>query len=105
MAPFNLVAAFLKQATEQGSRSTILRPLGYLLSMCVAATLGAVYVKAVPWLVLLFAVFSGLAAILYLGTYVYCLLTNRETLLRSETYSIQKLAIEKGFYGDSSAGM
>ena len=41
---------------------------------------------------------------LYLGAYVYCLVTDRDAL-RSETYTIQKMAIEKGFVGDSLTGV
>jgi hypothetical protein len=104
MQPLSLIRAFLEQASAQGSRSTVLRPLGWMLSICFAATIAAIGVKAPSWLVILFAVFVSLCAILYLGTYLYCLLTDKEAL-RSETYSIQRLAIEKGFVGDSSAGI
>jgi hypothetical protein len=105
VAGFNLITSFLQQATAQGSRSTVLRPVGWMLSICIAATLGAVYVKASFWIVVLFAVFSSLAASLYVIAYVYCLFGKKEDLLRSETYSIQRLAIEKGFRGDSLTGI
>jgi hypothetical protein len=67
-------------------------------------TLGAIGVKAPFWVSILFGCFSALCGLLYLATYIYCLVTKQETLLRSETYSIQKLAIEKGIYGDSTVG-
>ncbi len=102
--PARVITAFLEQATAQGSKSTVLRPVAWLLSISIAGTLGAVYVHAPLWVVVLFAVFAALAASLYLITYVYCLFGKKEDLLRSETYVIQKLAIEKGFYGDSNAG-
>lgn len=40
---------------------------------------------------------------LYLFAYTYCLFKDRDAL-RTERYSIQKLAIEKGFVGDSLTG-
>ncbi len=83
----------------------MLRPLGWLIGICVGAVLGAVEFKASGWIVWLFAMFAGLGVVLYLGTFIFCLLTSREDLLRSETYSIQKLAIEKGFVGDNIAGV
>jgi len=104
MSGFNFVQTLLQQATAQGSRSTILNPLGWMLSICGLMTLGAIEIKAPLWITILFGSFSGLCALLYLATYVYCLYTKQETLLRSETYSIQKLAIEKGVYGDSTVG-
>ncbi len=105
MPPVRLIQAFFDQATTQGSRSTVLRPLGWLIGICVGAVLGAVEFKASGWIVWLFAMFAGLGVVLYLGTFIFCLLTSREDLLRSETYSIQKLAIEKGFVGDNIAGV
>ena len=105
MPPIQLIRAFLDQATAQGSRSTILRPLGWLIALCAAALLGAVECKAPEWVVALFGVSAGLGVALYLCSYLYCLVTGKEELLRSETHSIQKLAIEKGFVGDSAAGV
>jgi len=105
MPSFRLVQAFLDQATAQGSRSTILRPLGWLITICAAAVLGSVELKAPDWVVTLFSISAGLGIALYLTAFIYCLVTKKEDLLRSETYSIQKLAIEKGFVGDSLAGV
>jgi len=104
MPALNLIRAFLEQASAQGSKSTVLRPIGWMMPICVAATLGAVYIAAPLWVTVMFGAFSGLTMLLYLGAYVFCLLTDKEAL-RSETYSIQKLAIEKGFVGDSLTGV
>jgi hypothetical protein len=105
MPPIRLIQAFLDQATAQGSRSTVLRPLAWFVAICVAAVVCLVEVKAPVWLTAMFGVFAGLGSALYLGTFVYCLQNGKEDLLRSETYSIQKLAIEKGFVGDSLSGV
>jgi hypothetical protein len=104
MPALQVIQAFLNQATAQGSRSTVLRPLGWLIAICVGATLGA-ELEGPKWVVVMFAVSVGLGVLLYLAAYIYCLVNNREDLLRSETYSIQKLAIEKGFIGDSMTGL
>lgn len=104
MGPFRVIQAFLHQATEQGSRSTVLKPLGWMMSLLLAATISAFYFQAPLWVGVLFAVFSGITMALYLFTYLYCLFKDRDAL-RSETYSIQKLAIEKGFVGDNMQGV
>lgn len=93
------------KAAAQGSRSTVLRPLGWLASICVAAILGGVGFGAPVWLIILLAILFGFSVAFYLAAYAYCLLTGKTELLRSETYSIQKLAIEKGFVGDSLTGV
>jgi len=70
----------------------------------VSATLGAFQFNTPSWLGLMFAVFACLTMLLYLVAYTYCLFTDKDAL-RSETYSIQKLAIEKGFVGDDLTGV
>jgi hypothetical protein len=105
MPSIQLIKAFLEQATSHGSRSTVLRPLAWLVAICASATLAAVRFSAPTWIIVLFGVSAGLGIALYLVSYIYCLAKGKEDLLRSETYSIQKLAIEKGFVGDSLAGV
>lgn len=104
MSSLRLIQAFLQQATENGTRSTVLKPLAWLMSMLLAATLSAFYFNAPSWVGILFAIFCSLTMLLYLATYVYCIVTDKDAL-RSETYSIQKLALERGFVGDSIQGV
>jgi hypothetical protein len=104
MVPLKLFASLFEQATIQGSRSTVLRPLGWVTSVCGACLLGAVYEKAPAWVVVLFGAAEAGAVLLYFGAYIFCLVEDRDAL-RSETYSIQKLAIQRGFIGDNAAGV
>jgi hypothetical protein len=103
MNNLNLIRSFLQQASAEGSRSTVLKPIGWMISICIAATLSASYLKLEPWVGYMFAGFCGLTMLLYLVAYLYCLFKDRDAL-RSETYTIQKMAIEKGFVGDSTKG-
>jgi hypothetical protein len=72
--------------------------------MLLPATLAGAYYRAPVWLLIVLCVFSGVSVLLYLGSFVYLLGTDRDAL-RSERYSLQKLAIEKGLYGDSTSGV
>lgn len=99
----NLIRAFLEQATAKGSKSTILKPLGWMMGICISATLTSAHFKLHEWVIYLFAGFSCVTMALYLVAYLYCLFNDRDAL-RSETYSIQKMAIEKGFVGDDISG-
>jgi membrane protein YdbS with pleckstrin-like domain len=99
-----LIRAFLEQATTTGSKTTVLKPLAWMMAICISATLSAVYFSSKEWVVILFAVFAGLTMTMYLIAYLYCLINDRDAL-RSESYKIQKMAIEKGFVGDSSMGV
>ncbi len=99
----NLIRAFLEQASAKGTKATVLKPLGWMMLILVSATLSSFYFKTPKWVGLMFGGFAGLTMFLYLVAYLFCLFTDRDAL-RSETYSIQKLAIEKGFVGDSLVG-
>src|SRR5947207_2144123 len=96
--PPSLIRALFQQMDETGSRSTILKHLGVALSMLLSATILAFYLHLPLLLGIVFTVFSGITLALYLFTHIYCLFKDRDAL-RSEKYSIQKLAIEKGFVG------
>lgn len=103
MPGIGLIRAFLEQATAKGTRATVMKPIGWMMALLISATLTAYYLKVPNWIGVTFAVFAGLTMLLYLLSYTYCLFTDKDAL-RSETYSIQKLAIEKGFVGDDLTG-
>jgi hypothetical protein len=104
MPPLNMMAAFFQKATAHGSRSTVLKPLAWLIGLCVTATLGALKWSAPVWLLVTLSVCLTMSITLYLGAYIYCLYRNAD-LLRTETYLIQQLAIQKGLLGDSVVGV
>lgn len=94
----------LHQATEDGSRSTALKPVGWMTAVLTSSSIGSAYFGSPLWLTVIFGVSSALSVGLYLFAYIYLLFKDRD-YLRSERYSIQKLAIEKGVLGDSSSGI
>ncbi len=100
---FKLIEAFLEQATASGTRATVLKPLGWVIGMLIAAILASLPFSPPTWVLIMLAVLVCLTLLVYLIAYVYCLRTDKDAL-RSETYSIQKMAIEKGFVGDSIIG-
>jgi hypothetical protein len=105
MPGVNLFASLLQQATAQGTRSTILNPPGWFFGMSAVGLITAAHYEAAFWIQLLLGCFTALSGLIFLGTFVFCLLTKREPLLRTEKFLIQQLAIEKGFRGDSITGV
>jgi hypothetical protein len=99
----NLIRAFLEQASAKGTKATVLKPLGWMMLILVSSTLSSFYIQTPNWVGFMFGGFTALTMLLYLIAYLFCLFTDKDAL-RSETYSIQKLAIEKGFVGDSLVG-
>lgn len=86
------------------SRSDVLKPLAWLVGLLMIATTSLVFVKAPEWLLVSIVVCLLGSVFLYVGAYVFCLVNDRDAL-RSEKYSLHKMAIEHGIYGDSSTGL
>ena len=103
MPEIALIKAFLEKATVEGTRTTVLKPLAWLIALLVGATIGAFSTPTPNWIGVAFAILVIALTLLYTLAYGYCLFTDKDAL-RSETYSIQKLAIEKGYVGDNIMG-
>lgn len=95
--------ATLQQALSTQSKSTVLKPLAWLIALTLTASV-AMYRFSLPgWLAGTVGVLCILSIVLYIVAYIFFALTDKDSL-RSERYSIQKLAIEKGFVGDDTRG-
>jgi len=101
VAQFNEIA---QRFLSGGSRSTALRPLGWLLGLLFTATIASFVYGCPSWIGTCFAIGSFAAVALYIIAYIYFAFTDKDAL-RSETYHIQKMAIERGFFGDDISGI
>jgi hypothetical protein len=81
--PEQFLRHLFEQAIAHGSRSTALKPLGWLLGILIFGLLGAPRAGLGMWVIVGFAIFTALAAFLYLGAYVYFMCKDRDAL-RSE---------------------
>jgi membrane protein YdbS with pleckstrin-like domain len=93
-----------ERSDASGSRSTILKPLTWFLSVIITGLLLLIRLDGPEWIIIMFAVIICLTIVVFFFTYIYCLFNDKDTL-RSEKYSIQKLAIEKGILGDNTTGI
>jgi uncharacterized membrane protein YdbT with pleckstrin-like domain len=93
----------LQKSDASGSKSTILKPLTWFISLLAGAIITCAWLKVHEWIIVFFAILVGIAFVVFLCAYVYCLFTNPDAI-RSEKFSIQKMAIERGIFGDSSSG-
>lgn len=85
------------------TRSDVLRALIWPIAGILIAVLG-LSGRGPDWLVtyLSYALLGFLA--LYALVYVVCFIIDRDAL-RSEKYKLQKMAIERGVFGDSETGL
>jgi hypothetical protein len=90
-------------ALASGSKSTVLRPLGWLVLLTVGGAISASYYATPAWLIEMLGFGAGASIVIYLLAYIYFAIKSPDSL-RTERYSIQKLAIQHGLVGDSSTG-
>lgn len=99
-----MIKELLNKSDASGSKSTILKPLTWFISIIIAGIVLLIKIGSPAWLIIMFSIIMGLSILIFFFAYVYCLFTDKDAI-RSEKYSIQKLAIEKGLYGDSVSGI
>lgn len=99
----DLIRMLLTRSDASGSKSTVLKSLTWFIGLILATLVALALKDAAMWILILIATLLVSAVILFFYVYVYCLKHNPDAL-RSEGYSIKKMAIEKGFYGDNQSG-
>lgn len=96
--------SFLSEATAKGAKSTALHSLQWMLGILLSALPMIIWAGGPNWLL----IGIGCSALLILGlfmfAYVYFLLRHPDAL-RSEQFTLSKLAIEKGLVGDNITGL
>ena len=90
----------LEAARVDGAKSSSLNPLQWLVAICFTGTAGLCYATSSPWIAA-----GGLLLTAGLCTF-YCVaywrqMKDNPNALRSERYSLSKLAMEKGLIGDN----
>lgn len=94
----------MTQANAKGARSTALHSLQWVLGILLSAIPVCVFSKAPEWVVVAIVAAAGLCFLTFIASYVFLLFSNPDAL-RSETFTLSKMAIEKGLVGDSLIGL
>jgi hypothetical protein len=95
---------FFSHANASGARSTALYALQWVIGLFLSALALLVFSGAPPWLLILVGLALSVVLVVFLGAYLYLLLRNPDAL-RSEHFSLSKMAIEKGLVGDNVQGL
>jgi len=96
--------SLLNHASVDGSKSTVLKPLGWSLALILPTILASSYLKVDNWITIMFAIAFCCILSLYLFAYIYFMKTDSDAL-RSEKYSLKKMEIQKTMIGDSDTGL
>ena len=103
MESFGIFRFFMQQASAQGARSNGLSALLMSSGTLLSAFLIALFLKVSLWPLVFLAVLSGINFLTFLFSYLFLLFNDRDAL-RSERFTLSKMAIEKTLTGDSLAG-
>lgn len=103
MPPFELFRSMWQQASQSGTRTTVLQPLIVLITILVPALVFGAFYNAPTWALELIAGCLILAVFIFLFFYVYFAFRDPE-LLRTERFTQWKMALEKNVFGDTTAG-
>jgi hypothetical protein len=99
----DLLRAILEQATTSGSRSTALRDLRWFAGTILSALVVALKFQAPGWILVCIMLLIGITSLIYLSAYVFFAIRSPDAL-RSEKFTLSKLAIERSVTGDNLAG-
>jgi thiol:disulfide interchange protein len=98
-----LIQSFLQQATASGTKSTALTDLRWFAAILASALLIATQTASPPWILIFLAVMLGLVGLTYVGAYIFFAIRSPDAL-RSEKFTLSKMAIERSVTGDNLAG-
>ena len=105
MTDFISVLSTLKsQMSANANRTDILRPLTWLILILLVFILFLFKINADFRLLVASFLFVATIMIIFVMVYLICLFRMPDAL-RSESYSLQKMAIEQGFFGDNVSGI
>lgn len=80
-----------KSAAEKPARATPLKPVVWMTGVLVWATVVGLFLRVPTWAGIFLCLLTGLSFLLYLGTYIFLLTTDREALRAEEGYSMKRL--------------
>ena len=75
-----------------------------MATLVIAGLVGSVTAHAAEWIQVLFATLLSLDFLCFILAYAYFAITNSDAL-RTERFTLQKIAIEHGLLGDSTTGL
>lgn len=104
MAGLQMIREFFLASEVAGSRSTALQSVLAFFGLLLGGTLVAALAGADRWLVAALAIASGIDFVTFLIAFFY-LLAKDPDALRSERFTLQKMALERGLVGDNIGGL
>lgn len=99
-----LMRHVLEGASAKGARSTALHSLQWGIGLLLAGIPASVLAQSPEWVIIVIVVLLSLVIAVYILAYLFLLFTDRDAL-RSEQFTLSKMAIERGLIGDNLTGL
>lgn len=99
-----MLYSLFSEAGAKGARSTALHSLQWGMGMLLCSIPLSLFAKAPTWLLIILIIAFGLVLVTFIFAYLFLLRKNPDAL-RSESYTLSKMAIERGLIGDSGTGL
>ena len=100
---FDVLREYLEHASASGRRSTVLSTLIVMGGVLLVGLVGSLWVSAPEWLLKWLAGLVVGDAVLFGIAFLYFMFKNPDAL-RSESFELEKMAMDRGFLGDSLQG-
>jgi hypothetical protein len=98
-----ILRLFMQQASVHGARSTALNALLISSGTLLSALMVASFLDAEKWVMVLVSVMIGINFTAFIFACMFLLFKDRDAL-RSERFTLSKMAMEKSLTGDTLAG-
>ena len=99
-----LFRQFFEGASTKEVRSTALHSLQWGMGLLLSGIPVALFAGSPKWLLIVLASCLGIMFLTFIGSYLFLLAKDRDAL-RSEQFSLSKMAMEKGLIGDNVTGL
>ncbi len=100
----NFMHGFFSEASAKGARSTALHALQWVIAMLLTSIPVTSITGAPSWLLIGLSIALGVILVTFVCAYIYFLIKSPDAL-RSESYTLSKMAIERGLVGDNLSGL
>src|SRR5258708_5853511 len=101
---FEYFTSLLQQAKIGYSRTSALNPVQWIFVISTGGLLASLGFHGPSWVLILFGSFAALTLLLFGIGFIFFVFKDPDAL-RSERYSLSKLAIKKGLIGDDIKGL
>jgi len=100
----NFIHSLFAESIARGTKSSALQTLLVAMGMLIIGLPLTIYVGAPSWLLICLFSALGIVLLTFIVAYIYFLKTNPDAL-RSESFTLKKMAMELGLVGDNITGL